>query len=102
MYWTHLRHSDAIWRLNLVNNQPGNVLLSNVAKPLSDPVKTSYQNAPLGLISIQVMTYTDDENKFEWINLKMPPSLNEIRDLSGKPCMCKFYGHSQKAILLNL
>ena len=30
------------------------------------------------------MTYTDDENKFEYIIFKMSPGLNELRDLSGK------------------
>ena len=40
--------------------------------------------APLWLLSIQVMTYVDDENKFEWIIFKMSPGFNEFRDLSGK------------------
>ena len=36
------------------------------------------------LLSIQVMTYIDDENKFEWIIFKMTPGFNELRDLSAK------------------
>ena len=30
------------------------------------------------------MTYTDDENKFEWLIIKMSPGFNESIDLSGK------------------
>ena len=30
------------------------------------------------------MTYIDDENKFEWIIVKMSLGFNDLRDLSGK------------------
>ena len=33
---------------------------------------------------MQVITYIDDEYKFECIIFKMSPGLNELRDLSGK------------------
>ena len=70
--------------MNLVNNGPGNGLLSDGAKPLPDSIMTSHLYVFLRLISIQVMTYIDDENKFECIIFKMSPSLNELIDLSGK------------------
>ena len=50
--------------MNLVNNGPSNGLLSDAAKPLRDPMLTSHQYAPLWLISMQVMTYIDDDDKF--------------------------------------
>ena len=56
--------------MNLVNNGPGNCLLSDATKPLPDPLLTSHHYAPLWLISIQIMTYIDDENKYECIILK--------------------------------
>ena len=70
--------------MDLVDNGPGNGLLSDGAKPLLDPMLTSHQYAPLWLIIIQVMTYIDDENKFKYIIFKMSPGLNTLRDLSGK------------------
>ena len=70
--------------MNLLNNGPGNSLLSDGAKSLPDPMLTSHQYAPLWLLSLQVMTYTDDDNKFEWIIFKLSPGFNELRDLSGK------------------
>ena len=70
--------------INLLNNGPGNSLLSGGAKPLHDPMLTFHQYAPMWLLSIQVMTYIDDENKFEWILFKMSPGFFELRDLSGK------------------
>ena len=70
--------------MNLLNNGPGNRLLSDGAKPLPDPVLNSHQHAPLWLLSIQIMTYIDDENKFEWTNFKMSAGFNELRDLSGR------------------
>ena len=70
--------------MNLLNNGPGNSLLSDGAKPLPDPMLTSHQYAPLWILSIQVMTYIDDENKFEWIIFKMSSGVNELIDISGK------------------
>ena len=70
--------------MNLVNNGPGNSLLSDAAKPLPDPMLTSHQYAPLWLISIQVMTYIDDDDKLECIIFKMSPGLNDLTNLSGK------------------
>ena len=61
--------------MNLLNNGPGNSLLSDGAKPLPNPMLTSHQYASLWLLSLQVMTYTDDKNKFEWIIFKMSPDL---------------------------
>ena len=70
--------------MNLVNNGPGNGLLSDAAKPVPDPMLTSHQYAPLCLISIQVMTYIDDDDEFGYIIFTMPPGLNELTNLSGK------------------
>ena len=58
--------------------------LSDAAKPLPDPMLTSHQYAPLCLISMQVMTYIDDDDNFECILFKMSPGLNELTNLSGK------------------
>ena len=66
--------------MNLVDNWSANGLLSDGATPLPDPMWTS----PLWLISIQLMTQIDDENKFECIIFKMSPGLNDLKDLSGK------------------
>ena len=62
--------------MNLLNTGPGNSLLSDGAKPLPDPMLTSHQYAPLWLLPIQVMTYFDDENKFESIMFKMSTDFN--------------------------
>ena len=70
--------------MNLVNNGPGNGLLSDGTKQLPDPMLISHQYAPMWLISIQVMTYIDDENKLKYIIVKMSPGLSELRDLSRK------------------
>ena len=51
---------------------------------------------------IQVMTYVDDENKFEWIIFEMSPGFNELRDLSGKALYVQILLILTKAILLNL
>ena len=86
--------------MNLVNNGPGNGLLSDGAKPLPDPMLTHHHYAPLWLISIQVMPYTDDDDAFEFIIFKMSPGLNELRDLWRKALYVQNY--VQKAILFNL
>ena len=70
--------------MNLVHNGPSNGWLSDAAKPLPDPMLTSHQYAPLCLISMQVMTYIDDDDNFECILFKMSPGLNELTNLSGK------------------
>ena len=70
--------------MNLVHNGPSNGWLSDAAKPLPDPMLTSHQYAPLCLISMQVMTYIDDDENFECILFKMSPGLNELTNLSGK------------------
>ena len=70
--------------MNLVTNGPSNGMLFDAAKPLHNPMLTYHQYAPLWLISIQVMTYIDNDDKFECIIFKMSPGLNELTDLSGK------------------
>ena len=70
--------------MNLVNNRTGNGLLSDAAKPLPDPMLTFHQYAHLWLISLQVMTYIDDDDKLECIIFTMSPGLNELTNLSGK------------------
>ena len=89
---THICVTRPQW----VNNGLGNSLLSDGAKPLPDPMLTSHQYAPLWL-SISVMTYIDDEIKFEWIIFKMSPGFNELRDLSGK-ALKKLLMHLNRAI----
>ena len=69
--------------MNLVNNGPSNGLLYDATKPLPDPMLPSHQYAPLCLISMQVMTYIDDDDNFEYILFKMSPGLNEFTNLSG-------------------
>ena len=76
--------------MNLLNHGPGNSLLSDGTKPLPDPMLTSHQHGPLWLISIQVMTYIDDENNCEWIIFKMSLGFNELRDLSASPVCANF------------
>ena len=70
--------------MSLLNNGPGNSLLSDGAKPLPDPMLTFHQYDPLWRLSMQVKNYIDDEDKFEWIIFKMSPGFNELRDISGK------------------
>ena len=70
--------------MKLVNNGPSNGLLSDAAKPLHDPMLISHQYAPLWLISMQVMTFIDDDDNFEYILFKISPGLNELTHLSGK------------------
>ena len=70
--------------MNLLSIGPGNGLLSDSAKPLPVPILTSHQYAPLWLLSIQIMTYIDGENKFECIIFKMSPGFNELTDFGGK------------------
>ena len=64
------------------------ILWSDGTKPLPDPLLTSRQYAPLWLLSIQVMTYIDDENKFEWIIFKMSPGFIELKRSIGKSLVC--------------
>ena len=77
--------------MNLVNNGPGNGLLSDAAKPLPDPnvdfssicsfvthLDTSYD------IHQCHIAYIDDDDKLECVIFKMSPGLNELTNLSGK------------------